>query len=166
MTYSFQGMVGEPVLQILHSLQETFVLHWFYSWVNACIYLYEICIPIVTVHLVKAITRSYAPCVSGEKKSPTRYPLHSRLKRHFVFCIMIICSNIAVEEKAVGRSNTSVYYSVRRGVIVTNFFIVLQCYFYRQSASAMHGRHRPVFLTIRLRMLLHRRYSDTRGTVV
>src|SRR5579859_6682407 len=77
---------------------------------------------IVTVHLVKAITRSYAPCVSGEKKSPTRYPLHSRLKRHFVFCIMIICSNIAVEEKAVGRSNTSVYYSERRGIIVTHSF--------------------------------------------
>ena len=30
-------------------------------------YLYEICIPIVTVHLVKAITRSYAPCVSVKK---------------------------------------------------------------------------------------------------
>jgi hypothetical protein len=84
MIYSVQDVIGDPVLQILHSLQKTFVLHWFFSRVNACIYL---------------------------------------------FCIMIICSNIAVEEKAVGRSNASVYYSERGGMIVTNFFIVLQCYF-------------------------------------
>jgi hypothetical protein len=78
---------------------------------------YEICIPLGTVHLVKAVTRSYAPCVAGEKKSPTRDPLHSRLKRRFAFCMIIICSKIAVEEKAVGRSNTSVYYSERRGLL-------------------------------------------------
>src|SRR5258708_28312604 len=111
MIYSVHDVIGETVLQILHSLQKTFVLHWFFSWVNAY--------------------------------------------------IMIICSNIAVEEKAVCRSNTSVYYSERRGIIVTNFFIVPPCYFYRQSASAMHGRHRPVFLSICLRILLQPRYSSS-----
>jgi hypothetical protein len=88
--------------------------------VGACIYLYEICISVVTVHLVKAIARSYAPCVSGEKKSPARYPLHNHLKRCIVFCMMMIYSNRAVEEKAVGRSNTSAYQNERRGLFVTH----------------------------------------------
>src|SRR5260370_36169840 len=39
MIYSVQDVIGDPVLQILHSLQKTFVLHWFFSRVNACIYI-------------------------------------------------------------------------------------------------------------------------------
>jgi hypothetical protein len=34
--------------------------------------------------------------------------------------MMVICSNRAVEEKVVGRSNTSVYQNERRGVFVTH----------------------------------------------
>jgi hypothetical protein len=46
--------------------------------------------------------------------------LHSCLKKRIVFCMMVICSQIAVGEKAV------VYYGVRRRVIVTHAILVLQ----------------------------------------
>ena len=67
---------------------------------DACLYLYEICISLVTVHLTKARTRSYAPCSSGEKKPPARHPFHHRLRGRFVFCTIRICAQRAVEEKS------------------------------------------------------------------
>src|SRR5438309_11775292 len=57
-------------LAALGELAHNFCLALIFLLTDACLYLYEICISLVTVHLMKARTRSYAPCSSGEKQPP------------------------------------------------------------------------------------------------